>query len=344
MLPKSYSLRQLGSVVTLLPLQIWFLLKLIIVGSESIGFSISFITSFYLVPWFFFLVFSKEIIQIDKALLRKWVTRGILFVSVYGVVLFFLKLYMGSFIEVPYLTLNGADIGSLEEKCNMRGDLFKLISTYNNGNIFGVCMLMLMPLYAFLSRSKWTLMVLRFALILTLSRTVWVGLLLYEMFCAKSVKRGLVMIVAGLLAIILMTQFFTEDFSGFLLDGDLGGRKEMVDAIEWQLFFSGAPFSGIAEIVYLGVVEELGVIGLIFFLIAMTAPLFISFNTKQFYKSPMAQAIAKGLILYLVIACSDGTLLYIPTMVVYWFLSALLIFCALKKPVQSPDICLQGLP
>ena len=77
---------------------------------------------------------------------------AVLFVSAYGIFLFFYKLGTGSFIEIPYLTVNAGDLGELEGKSIDRGGIFKLISTYNNGNVYGISILILLPLYAHLEK------------------------------------------------------------------------------------------------------------------------------------------------------------------------------------------------
>ena len=53
------------------------------------------------------------------------------------------------------LTVNAGDLGELDSsKFNQRGSVSKLISTYNNGNIFGVCTLMLFPIFYEYTKSK----------------------------------------------------------------------------------------------------------------------------------------------------------------------------------------------
>src|SRR5690606_25097688 len=84
---------------------------------------------------------------------------------------------------------NAGDVGALEGKHIDRGGIFKLISTYNNGNIFGICMVMLLPLYACLERRTWPQLVVKAALVLTLSRTVWAGLIAYEVLHRLYVRR-----------------------------------------------------------------------------------------------------------------------------------------------------------
>ena len=54
---------------------------------------------------------------------------------------------VGKFIEIPFLTVNAGDYGTLESTKHInRGGYLKLISTYNNGNVYGVATLILLPL------------------------------------------------------------------------------------------------------------------------------------------------------------------------------------------------------
>ena len=71
-------------------------------------------------------------------------------------------------------------------------------------------------------------------------------------------------------------------------------------------------FLTIVEVVYVGVAESFGAVGLITFLIAMITPLVLITD----------RAIRLGLLTYLLVSLSDGGMLFIPTMVFYWFLAA----------------------
>jgi len=51
------------------------------------------------------------------------------------------------------------------------------------------------------------------------------------------------------------------------------------------------------------------------------------------------RSLLSGLFIYLIISCSDGALLFIPVMVFYWFLSALL----LAKPLINLEFSKNGL-
>ncbi len=87
--------------------------------------------------------------------------------------------------------VNAADVGLLETTKDInRGGLFKLISTYNNGNVYGAAMLILLPLFDAIETRKWRKLFLRIALVLTLSRSVWIGLVMLQLvYLLRDIKR-----------------------------------------------------------------------------------------------------------------------------------------------------------
>jgi hypothetical protein len=259
---------------------------------------------------------------------------GVLTVAAYGIALFFWRILTGDFIEVPYLTVNAADYGTMEtEKYNNRGGIFKLISTYNNGNIYGISILLLLPLYAYLEKCPFRAAIVKLSLILTLSRTVWMGLLLYEMVHRLYVRRvsartvfalfGAVGLVGGG---IWYSLTLMSGSTGFLFDRGLGGRLGQFRALESVGALPNAPFIWIAEIVYLSVAEGFGIVGLVAFLIGMGAPLAAHFmGVVPFANTVYKRSLAAALVVYLFVALSDGALLYIPVMAFYWFVVSLLL-------------------
>ena len=167
-------------VLMLVPFQTLVIVDFGLVGVENLGFSLSMIVAFLVLPCIFILLFTCYFNYADLSYLLILIRRGVLFVSLYGIFLFFFKLFTGSFLEIPFLTVNFDDLGGLEDKNIDRGGVYKLISTYNNGNIYGVCILMLLPLYEFMEKKIVRRFIVKTSLFLSLSRTVWLGLIFYE--------------------------------------------------------------------------------------------------------------------------------------------------------------------
>ncbi len=317
---------RLLSLLSIIPLQIVFLTTLLFRGQEHTGYTLSFFISFFCLPLSFYLLLSDSL---DIERLKKHLNVGILFIATYGIFLFFWKLFRGSFIEIPFLTVNFHDMGMLEtEKCIDRGSGFKLISTYNNGNLFGICLLMLLPIYHVIQKKFLPHFLVKLSLLLTLSRTVWVGLIFAEilsrLFLQK--KRGrltfyLILFACAIFGIMTYFKFKTT----FLLDSSLGGRLDQFEAFNHLYFFGENPFRAISEITYLGMLESFGVLGLLTFLIALISPLFITLlHRRSLLQSPEKKGIFLGLITYLFLSLSDGALLLIPTLAFYWALSSML--------------------
>jgi hypothetical protein len=324
--------KALCCLIALTPFQIISLITIVLNGQVQLGYTCSYVIHFFLIPMGLLLVLPMYMDQIAVEKIFWWIKVGVFFVAAYGLFLFGYKLLTGSFLEIPFLTVNYHDMYELEyEKCIDRGGIFKLISTYNNGNLYGICILMLLPLYSVLESSFWKRWVVKSSLILTLSRTIWLGLIAYELLRyffshQKGVRRS-IQVIGSLIGIALGLFILREQLSlssDFFLDRFLGnriGQLEVLKHIEW---FSTEPFNGIYEVIYLGTLLSFGVVGLITFLFGMTFPL-LMYSTHKQQPSDEGAAIALGLVLYLLIACSDGALLLLPVMCFYWFLTLLLI-------------------
>ncbi|HSX37675.1 MAG TPA: hypothetical protein VLE95_02465 [Chlamydiales bacterium] len=311
-----------------IPFQIISIISFIIHGVADNSLLISFLVSLLFLPWIFYLFLSEYIDSMNLCLFLRLVKTGVLFVSSYGIALFIIKLITGKLIEIPFLTVNYHDYGEVENKCNNRGSVFKLISTYNNGNIYGICILMLLPLYQFLESSRWKKTTVFLSLILSFSRTVWAGLIFSEIIASILLKKKniilklLTTLAISLIAILSITFYFGFDFS-FLFDVTMGGRVDQLESFSAMHLFPIQSFSGINEIVYFGILSNFGIVGLLSFVAALTGPILFSFSYPSF--SPIRQAILCGLINYLFLSLSDGALLLIPVLVFYWFLSALIL-------------------
>lgn len=301
----SLSKKNLIPLFALIPFQIALITTHLLYGTENLGYTISLFLGFFLFPWLFCGTQIARYADFNK------IRAGILFVAVYGIFLFFYKLKTGHFFEIPYLTINGHDAGQLGFKSIERGDFFKLISTYNNGIIYGVCLLMLLPLYQVEETNRLKIALVKLSLLLTLSRTVWAGLLFYELISPFFIKRAfpflkLSVIVLGLLGLSMWMGFGRD----FFFDLSFGGRIGQLELFKMPSLFGNGPFVEVKESVYFGILESFGLFGFFTFLIAMSAPLLLK-GRKE---------LQLGLISYLFISLSDGALLFIPTLAFFWFL------------------------
>lgn len=181
-LPLRTTLRAVLAFATLLPFLLLFVYSIETNGIALLGYAISVFTNFAVLPALFLLVYPPFLSFVSLPQFSRWLRASILIAAVWGIFLFFLHPVVGHYIEIPYLTVNAADAGQIElTKHIARGRFLKLISTYNNGNVYGAAMLILLPLYDLLEPARWKRNTLRLALVLTLSRTVWAGLVVEQL-------------------------------------------------------------------------------------------------------------------------------------------------------------------
>lgn len=320
-------------LLALLPFQIVSLITILINGATNIGFTISFFTSFFVLPFIFLFILSEYFERMDFNFFIKIIRRSLLFIASYGIFLFFFRIFMGYFFEISFLTINYHDSGLLDyTKCIDRNKIFKLISTYNNGNLYGICILMLLPFYSLIEKSHLKKMVVKTSLILTISRTVWIGLIfhefLYDFFIKKNKRLSLIKFcISSSLFIFLF--LFLPKLIGFnlywLFDKELGGRLTDFDIENYIVFFPKVSFTGISEMIYLSIFQNFGILGFTTFLLAILSPLFIYFLSYSKRKVlSLDKCLMIGIINYLFISISDGGMLYIPTLAIFWIISSLL--------------------
>jgi len=310
-------------------------------GSDSgTGYTVSTLANFVIFPTVIYLLFAEPLQRIDRALLARTLVWCIRFAALFGLFQFALKVLTGVYFEVPYLIYNAADIGMLEDKNNMRGELYKLISTYNNGNIYGTCMNMMLPLYYVLEKRKLFLMVVVGAIVLTLSRTSWAGLLFVfaavGAFSNLELRRKVVLVT--LLALAGATLPMLLEAMGktteFLFDADLGGRAEKFALLAHAGFLPSAGIGALTEIVYIGIVQRYGYIGLGLFLVFLFAPVVITFATHLRH-DPVNRNAALGIAVYSGVAAGDGAILLIPVVLLLLFVSLVAVTEAVLAPARS---------
>lgn len=300
-------------------------------GAASKGAAFSAITSFILLPVIFFGLFSSVLASLRCETVQCSIVFALRVVALYGIILFVMKMKTGVYFEVPYLTINADDLGMLESTKNIqRGDVFKLISTYNNGNLLGASLLIVLPLYLGFERSRVMAIIVIAALLLTLSRTVWIGLI-FAMASLGLRKRPTVrsllsMVVGGsitMLSLIFLTKFIGQDMS-FLMDSNLGGRAETLSSISSVTLMLPKQVDMLPEIVYAGIVRQYGVFGLCNFILFLTAPILASNLLYRRLSEVQARA-ALGIYTYIIVCFMDGAIMLIPVLAIFFFVATILL-------------------
>lgn len=310
--------------IATLPFVIYFTIHLAIKGYDgTIGNLIAFYVSFVFMPFLFLLLLPRYLKKINLDYIENLIYRSVVIVSAYGIFLFVYKQVFGSYIEIPYFTINAGDVGELGEKYNRRGDIFKLTSTYNNGNIFGVCLLMLLPVFYKKHKRGIEMFIVILALFLTLSRTVWIGIILFFLIQYRNQLLKLIKIYAFIIillfflgSIVLTSYFQYGSLGNFLTDTSFGGRIYQIREAFSISLFGVKPYVIIDEIVYLSIYKQFGIIGLILFCISFFMPLYISLNSPVFKNTNYIL----GIFIYLVICASDGCMLLLPTLAFFYFI------------------------
>lgn len=305
------------------PVAAMAMLKLL--GAGSMSSSLIYAVILFILPALFLLVYSPVLEMLSEEQIGtplKWALR---FVAVWGLMNFLIFAFTKTLVEIPYLTVNPLNAGEIYAKNNSRGMLMKLVSTYNNGNVFGVCVLMLLPIYRHFEKSRLWLGLLVLAIVLSLSRTVWAGLVvaMIGMIWSGQLKLtrpaawislgGVVLLVIALLPLMGWT---TER----VVDTEMGGRMLQWDQIE--LSFLGQPQVRISEVLYAGLLQSFGLLGTLLAVIAFAFPLVYGVINADML-SPLRRAAVVSVACYLLMAMSDAAFIYPPTIAILLAVSTL---------------------
>ncbi len=347
--------RQIIALLCIVPMALVFFYSVWMFGLIDAGGFISTGTSLIFLPIFFLWFLPPMLPIVDGARLLRCMQFCVLAAALFGILLFFWRPITGSWIQIPYLTVNGGDVGDFAyTKAINRGYFLKLISTYNNGNIYGAATFLLLRLYDLVTPSRWQRWVLRIALLLTLSRTVWAGLIfdllltlagnLLEQrrkFPVLKLQR-----LAGVTLVLLLTLpvgitslklLDTQQSHGFLLDPTLGGRTAQFTQLGSASFFPYFPSSfQFAEVTYLSAVNTFGIVGSFTISLILLSPLLLVLFDRRALHNPIRKAALKGLLTYALISTSDGALNLIPVMAFYWFAYMIYVFGLPGASTVSP--------
>ncbi len=313
-------------------------------GVPNPGGLVSTVTSLVVFPFLFLVFYPPLLPLVDAAFLLRCFRICVLAAALFGIFLFVWRPLTGSWIQIPYLTVNADDVGDFSTTKNIaRGYFFKLISTYNNGNIYGAATLTVLSLYEKVTVRRWQRWVVWIALFLTLSRTVWAGMVFYLLLSVvallveqrrsfpvlrlgKLVWIGSALLLAAPLFFIASGLFGTSG-ADFLLDPTLGGRTEQFTSLGSRNFFPMEPSPMFfTEVVYFSAINLFGYIGMPAITLVLISPLLVLLTDQAALQHPLRRAALKGLILYGLISFSDGALNYIPVMAFYWFTYMIFMF------------------
>ena len=348
--PLRYPVAVLAAAASLVPFQILYLYSYRQNGVDSPGYSLATFVGFFLLPAAFLLVFQGYWPLLDRAAFERYLCFCIIAAALWGIFLFFWHPVVGSFIEIPYLTVNADDYGQIElTKHITRGRFSKLISTYNNGNVYGLAMLIVLPLYDVLEPKRWKRNVLRLSLLLTLSRTVWAGLVIEQILSFVAVAghftrtfprlhlgtatRKILAVLAtlGLISVGLLLNSWSVSV---FLDPTIGGRSGEIGSLTTTTFLPSLPLTGFNELTYNSALQHYGVAGFFAIVLIFAGPILYLGWAPHAVRDPTRRSAAKGLVLYSIMAAVDGATNLIPVMAFYWF-TYLTLLCGL--PGKPPD-------
>lgn len=308
---------------------------------------------------FTFLVFNffiTEQRQID--LILRMLMWGTIIVFIFG----FLQAAFGiERFSIPGLTVNYTDYISstnwYAEKYNGVQDgvtYSKTVSTYQNGNLLGVNILLFCPMiYESIKKKVWQrvyMLVFVLFCILTGSKTCWVGIFLYLFIKSVVIINRkwadgrkvqfacLIIAVTPVIAAIFLNMFpqilerFKDSFTLKNIN-DLSGRSEsmsqlidyFVNKTEWILIgpYGLTSYWGSSyEMAYFCILMIGGIAGLVAFL-GPIIYILAKYIGKHIKDSKVLKGVCHGLVVYIIIAFVEGALWLPPTAVNLWMVLAL---------------------
>ena len=319
---------------------------------------VGFFVPLVIYPFTFIVInyFIVEQRQIDKIIrMLMW---GSVVVFIFG----FLQAAFGiERFSIPGLTVNYTDYISstnwYAEKYNgvQEGVTYsKTVSTYQNGNLLGVNILLFCPMiYESIENKAWRniyMLVFVFFCILTGSKTCWVGIIIYLFIKGVVVINRkwadgrkvqfacLVIAVIPVMAAIFLGMFpqimerFKDSFT-FKNINDLSGRSQSMNELinyfivktEWILtgpYGLTSYWGSSYEMVYFCILMIGGVAGLIAFL-GPVLYILVKYIGRHVRDSKVLKGICHGVVVYIIIAFVEGALWLPPTAINLWMVLAL---------------------
>ena len=222
-------------------------------------------------------------------------------------------------------------------------------------------MLILLPLFDVIEPRKWRKLFLRIALVLTLSRSVWIGMVVLQLFylfrdmkrdfrdfpyirIGRSTKSLLLLIPVAIgvgFGMVIMSTGL-----GVILDTSFGGRAAELAAFTNTTFFPSVPVDAFLEIVYASAAQLFGYTGLFAMVLFLIFPMIIYLAHPSVRAGKLNNAAFTGLLIYMVMCGMDGAFDYIPVMAFYWFAYMLFVYgdLHLRAAAAVSQTAVEGLP
>lgn len=314
----------IGIPVLLFPA--WMSAIILINGFDSAATTAGALVAFLVMP-ILLLVFVRPLLaQVPPSRIWAALVIAIRFAVVFGFVIYIFNILFGRYLEIPYITVNIDDVGTLAMKHNDRGVVDKFFSTYNNGNIYGICMCTVMPIYLLMEKRFTFRALFVLTLLLTTSRSTYFGAIVAIAGLAwargVSFKTILSLGLAGVVGIGAVGGMLTflGYGAGWLFDANLGGRRAAIEALPPFQFIPEHAWGGWNEMNYISALNGAGWTGLALFCLSMWTPLFWRAPEAP-EKRLVSRHLKAGLIAYCAASFFDGAALLAPTMAIYWLVA-----------------------
>ncbi|MGJ3500564.1 hypothetical protein PsalN5692_00104 [Piscirickettsia salmonis] len=275
------------------------------------------------------LVLLSYLIRLNENIFEKILIYSFYFVCLFGIIQFILLNTVHLNIQIPYLTVTGADPGIIFDKDNNRGFIVKFMSSYSNGNIFGIAVLMWFPLVAFsLIGSRKSIWLYRLCVFLSFSRTAWFMMFIVETLLMIKRKKGIYLVIFFFIMFIILLIVFSYGFGDFVFNYQLGGRLDQITSLSFSDIFSFGNDFALREMVYPGMLKTFGIFGLLLFVVVYLYPVISTWSQVLTDRAWFARI---GIISYIFAMFIDGAYILMPIQFIYWLMVAAL-FHYSKKP------------
>lgn len=323
-------------------LMVFSLVKYVVIG--DILSNIGYVIPLVIYPLIFFIAYDLIDNKQKEQRIINVICFGFFFISIYALLQYILGIEK---VCIPGITVNLSDYikyGSkwyLQKNNNNAGVGTKIISTFQNGNLYGVNTLLIFPIvYQFFKeKNKNSIMYISLILFvicvfLSLSRACWVGIILFMLFgiflenekTQKSFYRKIVMIFLCFMLVIFSFKYFptiatrlsSMDKSDIIsMSGRTEGLQDVVKnfneykyAFIWLIGSKGfIERVGLAyEMTPLAMLVQIGLIGLLLFY-GILYNVWKSMDKKMWLQN----AIKLSIFIWVVVGCIEGAFWLPPT-------------------------------